>query len=53
MGGEQHITLTIIIQVADPDDLTVYNAHQIATSVQQMVIHDTGATRVVVHAEPL
>lgn len=53
MGGEQHITLTIIIQVADPNDLTVYNAHQIATSVQQIVIHDTGATRVVVHAEPL
>ena len=53
MGGEQHITLTIIVHSADPNDLTVYNAHQIATNVQQIVMHDTGATRVVVHAEPL
>jgi cation diffusion facilitator family transporter len=53
MGGDQHITLTIIIQSSNPQDLTVYDAHQIATDVQQMVMYDTGATRVVVHAEPL
>ncbi|MGE3860043.1 MAG: cation diffusion facilitator family transporter [Nitrososphaeraceae archaeon] len=53
IGKEQHITLTIIIQSSLPNDLTVYDAHQIATDVQQMVIHDTGATRVVVHTEPL
>ena len=53
MGGDQHITLTIIIQSSNPKDLTVYDAHQIATDVQQMVMYDTGATRVVVHAEPL
>ncbi|HJT84652.1 MAG TPA: cation diffusion facilitator family transporter [Nitrososphaeraceae archaeon] len=53
IGKEQHITLTIIIQSSLPNDLTVYDAHHIATDVQQMVIHDTGATRVVVHTEPL
>ncbi len=53
MGGDQHITLTIIIQSSNPNNLTVYDAHQIATDVQQMVMYDTGATRVVVHAEPL
>lgn len=53
MGESQHITLTIIIQSSNPQDLTVYDAHQIATDVQQMVMYDTGATRVVVHAEPL
>ena len=53
MGGEQHITLTIKIQSSNPNNLTVYDAHQIATDVQQMVMYDTGATRVVVHAEPL
>jgi divalent metal cation (Fe/Co/Zn/Cd) transporter len=53
MGGDQHVTLTIIIQSSNPQDLTVYNAHQIATDVQQMVMYDTGATRVVIHAEPL
>jgi divalent metal cation (Fe/Co/Zn/Cd) transporter len=53
IGKEQHITLTIIIQSSLPNDLTVYDAHQIATDVQQMVIQDTGATRVIVHAEPL
>jgi cation diffusion facilitator family transporter len=53
MGGDQHITLTIIIQSSNPQDLTVYDAHQIATAVQEIVMYDTGAKRVVVHAEPL
>jgi divalent metal cation (Fe/Co/Zn/Cd) transporter len=53
MGGDQHITLTIIIQSSNPQDLTVYDAHQIATDVQEIVMYDTGAKRVVVHAEPL
>ena len=53
MGGDQHITLTIIIHSSNPQDLTVYDAHQIATDVQEIVMYDTGAKRVVVHAEPL
>ena len=53
MGGDQHITLTIIIHSSNPRDLTVYDAHQIATDVQEIVMYDTGAKRVVVHAEPL
>ncbi len=53
MDGEQHITLTITIQSLNPSDLSIYDAHQIATDVQQMIIRDTGASKVVVHTEPL
>jgi divalent metal cation (Fe/Co/Zn/Cd) transporter len=53
MDGEQHITLTITIQSLNPSDLSIYDAHQIATDVQQMIMRDTGASKVVVHTEPL
>jgi cation diffusion facilitator family transporter len=53
MEGEQHITLTITIQSLNPSDLSIYDAHQIATDVQQMIMRDTGASKVVVHTEPL
>lgn len=53
MDGDQHITLTITIQSLNPSDLSIYDAHQIATDVQQMIMRDTGASKVVVHTEPL
>jgi cation diffusion facilitator family transporter len=53
MDGDQHITLTITIQSLNPSDLSIYDAHQIATDVQQMIMMDTGASKVVVHTEPL
>lgn len=53
MDGDQHITLTITIQSLNPSDLSIYDAHQIATDVQQMIMSDTGASKVVVHTEPL
>lgn len=53
MDGDQHITLTITIQSLNPSDLSIYDAHQIATDVQQMIMRDTRASKVVVHTEPL
>ena len=53
MDGDQHITLTITIQSLNPSDLSIYDAHQIATDVQQMIMNDMGASKVVVHTEPL
>lgn len=53
MDGDQHITLTITIQSLNPSDLSIYDAHQIATDVQQMIMRDTGASKVVVHTEPV
>jgi divalent metal cation (Fe/Co/Zn/Cd) transporter len=53
MDGDQHITLTITIQSLNPSDLSIYDAHQIATDVQQMIMRDTGASKVVVHTEPI
>lgn len=53
MDGDQHITLTITIRSLNPTDLSIYDAHQIATDVQQMILSDTGASKVVVHTEPL
>jgi divalent metal cation (Fe/Co/Zn/Cd) transporter len=53
MDGDQHITLTITIQSLNPSDLSIYDAHQIATDVQQRIMRDTGASKVVVHTEPL
>ena len=40
MDGDQHITLTITIQSLNPSDLSIYDAHQIATDVQQMIMND-------------
>jgi cation diffusion facilitator family transporter len=53
MDGDQHITLTITIQSLNPSDLSIYDAHQIATDVQQTIMNDMGASKVVVHTEPL
>lgn len=53
MDGDQHITLTITINALNPNNLSIYDAHQIATDVQQMIMNDTAASKVVVHTEPL
>jgi cation diffusion facilitator family transporter len=53
VNGEQHITLIINIK----DELgktstTLEDAHRIATYVQNLIIQQTGASRVIVHTEP-
>ncbi len=53
INGEQHITLTINIK----DEIgktatTLEDAHRIATYVQNLIIKQTGASRVIVHTEP-
>jgi divalent metal cation (Fe/Co/Zn/Cd) transporter len=53
MDGDQHITLTITIHSFNPSNLSIYDAHQIATAVQQIIMKDMGASKVVVHTEPL
>ena len=53
MDGDQHITLTITIHSFHPSNLSIYDAHQIATDVQQIIMKDMGASKVVVHTEPL
>ena len=53
MDGDQHITLTITINALNPNNLSIYDAHQIATDVQKMIMNDTAASKVVVHTEPL
>jgi cation diffusion facilitator family transporter len=53
VNGDQHITLTIKIKPKVGKSLTTLkDAHEIATDVQNRIINRTGATRVVVHAEP-
>ena len=56
-----HITLTIIIRMsafrssevtANQNSLTVEEAHQIATDVQNVIINNTASARVIVHTEP-
>ena len=49
----QHITLTIKIksQIGEPAT-TLEDAHKIATQVQNLIIKQTGADRVIVHTEP-
>ncbi len=65
-GNEIHITLTIKLNPAyikmdnniklEHDsfnkNLSVVTAHQIATSIQNLILENTGATRVVIHTEP-
>ena len=46
-----HITLTIKI-VASDSKISVDQAHGIATAIQNKIIANTGASRVVVHTEP-
>jgi divalent metal cation (Fe/Co/Zn/Cd) transporter len=52
MNGNQHITLTILIKLANSLKISVSEAHLIATNVQEHIIRKTNATRVVVHTEP-
>jgi cation diffusion facilitator family transporter len=54
VNNEQHITLTIIIKAIEGEDVTsIEDAHKISTNVQEIIIKETGASRVVVHSEPL
>lgn len=54
VNNEQHVTLTIIINAIKGEDLTsIEEAHNISTTVQEIIIKETGASRVVVHSEPL
>jgi cation diffusion facilitator family transporter len=53
VNRDQHITLTIKIESRIGKSLTsLRDAHEIATDVQNRIINQTGATRVVVHTEP-
>jgi cation diffusion facilitator family transporter len=65
-GNEVHITLTIKLNPlyikmdkntrgennSYDDNLSVVTAHQIATDIQNLILENTGATRVVIHTEP-
>jgi cation diffusion facilitator family transporter len=54
IAGQTHITVTIAISYTDARrTVTVEDAHRIATDVQNAIIRQTGAARVVVHAEPM
>jgi len=54
VNNEQHVTLTIIIKAIKGEDVTsIEDAHKISTAVQEIIIKETGASRVVVHTEPL
>jgi divalent metal cation (Fe/Co/Zn/Cd) transporter len=53
LNGDQHITLTIEIESRIGKSLTTLrDAHEIATNVQNRIINQTGASRVIVHTEP-
>jgi divalent metal cation (Fe/Co/Zn/Cd) transporter len=53
INSQQHITLTIKVK-STPDKTvnTIDDAHQLATQIQNLIIKQTGASRVVVHTEP-
>jgi cation diffusion facilitator family transporter len=53
VNGEQHITLIINIKSEmGKTSTTLADAHRIATYVQNLIIQQTGASRVIVHTEP-
>jgi cation diffusion facilitator family transporter len=53
VNGEQHITLTISVKAEmGKTATTLEEAHRIATYVQNLIIKQTGAGRVIVHTEP-
>ena len=53
VNGEQHITLIIKIKAEmGKTSTTLEDAHRIATYVQNLIIQQTGASRVIVHTEP-
>jgi cation diffusion facilitator family transporter len=52
-NGEQHITLTIKIKSTPVKIVnTIDDAHKLATYAQDLILKQTGASRVVVHTEP-
>jgi cation diffusion facilitator family transporter len=54
INGELHITLVIKIKPMPEKSITsIEEAHRLATNVQNLIVKDTGASRVVVHAEPV
>lgn len=54
INGELHITLVIKIKSMPEKSITsIEDAHRLATNVQNLIVKDTGASRVVVHAEPV
>jgi divalent metal cation (Fe/Co/Zn/Cd) transporter len=54
VNNEKHVTLTIIVKAIKEGDVTsIEEAHKISTAVQEIIIKETGASRVVVHPEPL
>jgi cation diffusion facilitator family transporter len=53
INGELHITLVIRIESLPEKSITsIDEAHRLATNVQNLIVKETGASRVVVHAEP-
>jgi cation diffusion facilitator family transporter len=53
INGELHITLVIRIKSLPEKSVTsIDEAHRLATNVQNLIVKETGASRVVVHAEP-
>ena len=53
INGELHITLVIRIKSLPEKSITsIDEAHRLATNVQNLIVKETGASRVVVHAEP-
>jgi cation diffusion facilitator family transporter len=50
VNGELHITLTI--KILTIKNLTLDDVHKIATSVQNLIIKNVGASRVIIHTEP-
>lgn len=53
INGEQHITLTIKVRSTSGETVnTIDDAHRLATYTQNLIIKQTGASRVVVHTEP-
>ena len=53
VNDEQHITLSIKIKSTPEKTInTIEDAHRLATNVQNLVMKQTGASRVIVHTEP-
>ena len=52
VNDELHITITIKIAPKENNVITVEDAHKIATNVQNLIINQMGASRVIVHTEP-
>ncbi len=53
INGELHITMVIRVNPMPEKTITsIEEAHRLATNVQNLIIKETGASRVVVHAEP-